>query len=481
MTRVLLVDDDTRLRLALSKAFTRKGVQVVDVAQGEAAIESLKSGQIEGAPIDVCLLDLRMPGMGGLEVLRRTVGRKVPVVVLTGHGTVPDAVEAMRLGAANFMQKPVDADELLPVLQQALRVDAPVVAQTLLGASDVMLRFLERLDTAARSHEPVLLVGETGTGKELCARRIHEASGHKGGPFVAFNVSAVPRDLFESELFGHRRGAFTGASDAREGLMQRAGEGTLFLDEIGEMPIEAQAKLLRALEERSFRPLGADTERPFKARVVAATHRDLKTLVEDGRFRADLYYRLNVIPLFVPPLRQRGEDVVLLARAWLGRASEERANGRSLAFSSDAEDRLRGYSFPGNVRELVNLVKRAALFARGDVIDDDLVVDLLEASPFASEPTLPAPPVTDDAPRAGQRVTLEELERTHIRRLLDELHNVSEVARIVGIDRRTLQRKMVAWGFREPKPADGEASDVGPNVSADVGPDGAADVGPGEL
>lgn len=441
--RVLIVDDDPGLRLALTKALGRKGVDVVDVPSGDDALEPLKTGTFKSADVDVCLLDLRMPGMSGLEVLRRTTHRRVPVVVLTGHGTVPDAVEAMRLGASNFVQKPVDADELLPILHQALRDEPPAIATTLLGASDVMLAFLEKLDRAALSDEPVLLVGETGTGKELCARRIHDGSVHKKGPFVAVNSAAVPRELFESELFGHKRGAFTGAHDTRDGLMTRAAEGTLFIDEVGDMPLETQGKLLRAIEERKFRPVGADAEKPFRARIVAATHRDLKQSVERDEFRADLFYRLGVIPLHVPPLRDRGDDIVLIARAWLGRASD-----RDLAFSSAAEDRLRHYRFPGNVRELVNLTKRAALFAPGPVIDVDLIDELLAESPFATgeHATTGAP---DDAPRAGQRVTLEELEKTHIKRLLSELKNVSEVARIVGIDRRTLQRKMAAWGLRD--------------------------------
>jgi two-component system response regulator AtoC len=442
--RVLLVDDDPALRIALAKALGRKGVDVVDLASGDPAVEPLKTGVSAAGPVDVCVLDLRMPGMGGLEVLRRTPNRRVPVIVLTGHGTVPDAVEAMRLGAANFVQKPVDADELLPVLHAAIKSEpAPgsPEATTLLGASDVMLSFLEKLDKAAQSDEPVLLVGETGTGKELCARRIHDASAHKKGPFIAFNSAAVPKELFESELFGHRRGAFTGAHDTRDGLMAKAGDGTLFIDEVGDMPLESQGKVLRAIEERKLRPVGADSEKPFKARVVAATHKDLKVQVERELFRADLFYRLGVIPLHVPPLRERGDDVVLLARACLGRASDG-----NKTLTGEAEDRLRRYRFPGNVRELVNLMKRAALFSTGQIVDLELIDELLAESPYGAQAEGKQ---DDDAPRAGQRVTLEELEKTHIKRLLAELKNVSEVSRIVGIDRRTLQRKMAAWGLRD--------------------------------
>ena len=443
--RVLIVDDDPGLRLALSKALTRKGVDVIDLAAGEAAVEPLRTGVSSAGPIDVCVLDLKMPGMGGLEVLRRTPHRRVPVIVLTGHGTVPDAVLAMQLGATNFVQKPVDADILLPVLQQAVKEEPAVIATTLLGASDVMLAFLEKLDKAAHSEEPVLLVGETGTGKELCARRIHEASAHKKGGFVAFNSAAVPKDLFESELFGHRRGAFTGAHETRDGLMHKAADGTLFIDEVGDMPVEAQGKLLRAIEEKRYRPVGADVEKPFRARLVAATNRELKDGGgAGGGFRPDLFYRLSVIPLHVPPLRDRGDDVVLIARACLGRSTD-----RELVMTAAAEDRLRNYRFPGNVRELVNLMKRAALFAPNESVDTDLIDELLAESPYASAAHAAAAHSVDAGPRAGQRVTLEELEKTHIKRLLSELQNVSEVARIVGIDRRTLQRKMAAWGLRD--------------------------------
>jgi DNA-binding NtrC family response regulator len=463
MTRVLLVDDDSSLRIALGKALSRKGLDVVDVASGEGAVEPLKTGLVNGLPVDVCVLDLRMPGLGGLDVLRRTLGRKVPVVVLTGHGTVPDAVEAMRLGAANFMQKPVDADELVPVLRQAERVEPGKIADAILGASPPVLALLERLDRVAQTTEPVLFVGEHGTGKELAARRIHEQSTTRKGPFVSLYVASLPRDTIEAELFGVRRGG-VGGGDVRDGLLARAGDGSLFIDDVGDLPLDVQARLVRALEDRRYRPAGGDTDRPLKARVIAATQRDLRSLVEGGRFRADLHYLLGVGPLHLPPLRERGDDIVLIARAWLGRAMAERPAGRdveatTLRFAPEAEEKLRAHAWPGNVRELVTIVKRAALFATGDVVDVDLVDDLLADSPFAHgvEPPAPSSSSQGEGPRAGQRVTLEELEKTHIRRLLDELHNVSEVARIVGIDRRTLQRKMIAWGFRDPRPADPDA------------------------
>lgn len=447
---VLIVDDDRALRLALGKALRRKGCTVSEAQDGEEAVTPLSEGETGGATIDVCVLDLKMPRLDGLGVLRRTVGRRVPVVVLTGHGSIDDAVEAMRLGANNFLQKPVDADELLPVLQQA--AGEPAAADRILGESEAMETFREQLDRAAQSEEPVLLLGETGTGKELAARRLHEMSKNHAGPFIAFNAACVPRELFESELFGHKKGAFTGASEKREGLLAEAGGGTLFIDEIGDLPVDAQAKLLRAIEERRFRPVGSDVERPFRARLCAATHQALPKMVEEGTFRADLFYRLGVVPLRIPPLRERSDDMLVIAKSWLQQLSRD---GRTLTLSPEAEARMRRHPFPGNVRELINLMKRAAILSPDDVIDDDEIERLLQENPFTVWAQKHAPETletgADGEPHmaAGERVTLEELEKAHIRRLLDEVNNISEVARIVGIDRRTLQRKMVAWGFRD--------------------------------
>jgi DNA-binding NtrC family response regulator len=441
MTRILVVDDDRALRLALKKALGRKGVQVSEAPSGDVALEPLKTGRTADGTIDACVLDLRMPGLTGLDVLRRTLGRAVPVIVLTGHGTIPDAVEAMRLGASNFVQKPVDADELWPVIVQAMGTRDLAESAPILGDSPALMQFLEQLDRAAKTAEPVLLLGETGTGKELAAPRLHEKSERSEEPFVPVNAACVPKGLFESELFGHKKGSFTGATRDREGLLAQAGKGTIFLDEIGDLSLDAQVKLLRALEDRRFRPVGADTERALEARVVAATHRDLPRLVEEGGFRADLYYRLSVVPLTLPPLRERGDDVLVVARHWLSRLSDAE---RRFELDDDAERLLREQRFPGNLRELINLLKRATIFARSNVLDGAELEQLIASSPFATLATASA-----EGPAAGQRVTLEELERTHITRLLDEVNNVSEVARIVGIDRRTLQRKMLAWGLRD--------------------------------
>lgn len=440
MTRILVVDDDRALRHALKKALSRKGCDVDEAPDGEHALQPLMDGRSDRGLLDVCVLDLRMPGLSGIDVLKRTQQRQVPVVVLTGHGSIEEAVAAMRYGASNFVQKPVDADELWPILQQAMRENQRPKAHDIIARSEVMLQFLDEVDRAAKSEEPVLLLGETGTGKELAARRLHKRSPREGGPFVAFNAACLPRELFESELFGHKKGAFTGAHQDREGLLAKAAGGTLFIDEVGDLPLDAQAKLLRALEERSFRPVGADAERPFEARIIAATHQGLAEMVEEKTFRADLYYRLSVLPLALPPLRERGRDALAIANAWM------HAMDAPAALSEDAEELLLSYHFPGNVRELVNLLKRA-LILKGD--DDEYITAshlsrLLSTSPFASLQV-----ERRDGPQVGEHVTLEDLEKAHIKQLLEELHNVSEVARIVGIDRRTLQRKMIAWGLRD--------------------------------
>jgi DNA-binding NtrC family response regulator len=436
--RVLLIDDDPAFRAAMGKALRRRGFEVSALADGEEAFAALRPGA--ESPADVALLDLRMPGLDGLDVLRRTMGRRVPVVVLTGHGTVPDAVEAMRLGAYSFLMKPVDAEDLAPVLTQAA---APATTeQRLVGQSAPTLRLRGLLDRLADAEEPVLLTGETGTGKEVAARYLHARSRRAAAPFVAVNMATLPRELIESELFGHARGAFTGAERRKPGLLEEAGEGTLFLDEIAELPTEHQAKLLRVIETRTFRPVGENLERPFAARLVAATNRTLRAEVRAGRFREDLYYRLQVLPLEVPPLRERPDDVLPILDHWL--ATVGRAD---LALADDARAVLLAHDWPGNVRELVNLARRLALFAEGGRVDAALVRRMLAANPFAAAavPASPAPPTAE----SPEELSLEAVERRHIERLLARHQNITRVAQILGINRRTLQRKLKAWGFEE--------------------------------
>ena len=429
-TRVLLADDDLPFCAAMAKALRRRGFTVDTVHDGAAAVSALNNDGF-----DVAVLDLRMPELTGLDVLRRTPRRRAPVVVLTGHGTVRDAVEAMRLGAYTFLTKPVDASDLAPVLGQAARPTTG--AAELVGVSAATERLRSVLDRLADADEPVLFTGETGTGKEVAARYLHLRSRRARAPFVPVNMACLPGDLVESELFGHVRGAFTGASGDKRGLFEETGEGTLFLDEVAELPIEHQAKLLRVLETRMFRAVGATRERPFAGRLVAATHRDLRAEVEAGRFREDLFYRLQVLPLQLPPLRARRPDILAIFGHWL-----ERVGAGDLRLDPAARALLVEHEWPGNAREIVNLARRVALFAEDGCIDDPLVRRMLAANPFGGSATY-GPPVPHQDP--VEEVSLETIERRHIERLMTRHRNVTRVARILEINRRTLQRKLKAW------------------------------------
>lgn len=434
--RVLLVDDDHAFGTAMAKALRRRGFAVDVLDGGLPAVEVLGAARGERTP-HVAVLDLRMPDLNGLEVLRRTPARVVPVVVLTGHGRVPDAVEAMRLGAHTFLTKPVDAADLAPVLRQAA---SPVSGEAeLVGVSTATQSLKTLLERLADADEPVLLTGETGTGKEVAARYLHRRSRRAEAPFLAVNMACLPDNLVESELFGHAKGAFTGADRQKAGLFEDAADGTLFLDEVAELPLTHQAKLLRVLESRRFRPVGDTRERAFRGRLVAATHRNLRDEVAAGRFREDLFYRLQVLPLELPPLRHRVADVLPIVTHWLGRVS-----AAPLRITDDARAALLAHRWPGNVREVVNLARRVALFAEQGVVDADLVRRMLAANPFATRQALSVAPPARAA--EVEEISLEALERRHIQQLLARHQNITRVAAILQINRRTLQRKLKAWG-----------------------------------
>jgi DNA-binding NtrC family response regulator len=448
--RVLIIDDDAAFRFAIRKALRRARFDVAEASSGEEALGALTGGD----PPDAALLDLKMQGIGGLDVLRRRGGSPTRIIVLTGHGTVQAAVEAMRLGAFSFLEKPVDADVLAPLLEQAIgesrhsRGEAGGDAvPPLVGGSAVMDEVRRFVSTVAPTDETVTVYGETGTGKEVVARHIHLASARAGGPFVALNAACVPKDLFESELFGHVRGAFTGATGDRPGLFREAEGGTLFIDEVAELPIDSQAKLLRALEARHIRPVGASKEVAVDARIIAATNRDLWQEVQAGRFREDLYFRLQVFPVVIPPLRARREDIPELAAHLLGRIG-----GPARHLTDDAAPPLGAYEWPGNVRELLNVLRRASLFCEGDAIDGALVRRMIAASVFgqagvAAHP-LPEAVPPSDPPTSGK--SLAEVERAHIERVLSQMDgNVTRAAQALGIDRRTLQRKLKSYGLGE--------------------------------
>ena len=437
---VLIIDDDAAFRFAMAKALRRGGYAVSEAGSGEEAVDVLSNGE----PPDVALLDLKMKGIDGLEVLRRCGPIPTSVIVLTGHGTVKAAVEAMRLGAFSFLEKPVDAEMLKPLLRQALvergrpSAAGPSDATPLIGSSSVMDEVREFVQTVGPTDETVLVFGETGTGKEVVARQIHASSSRNHMPFVAMNAACVPRELFESELFGHKRGAFTGAHDDRRGLFREADGGTLFIDELAELPLESQAKLLRAIETKAIRPVGDSGETEVDVRIVAATNRDLWEETQAGRFREDLYFRLQVFPVLIRPLRERGSDIAPLADHLLARLGKS-----NIELDQEALAALRAYDWPGNVRELLNVLRRASLFAISNTIDADLVRRMIAASVFgnARDSAPPAP-----AREESGRISLAEVEREHIERVLrDKEGNITKAAAALGIDRRTLQRKLRSY------------------------------------
>ena len=435
MPTILIVDDDAALRDALSEVVRDSGHDVRVARSGEAALAVL-----EDEPIDAMLLDLRMPGIDGLEVLRRIRGRsqRPPVTVLTAHATAANTIEAMRLGAFDHLTKPISRADLIRILHGMLAIGhtAPQISHTplkesLIGASEAMRAVQKTIGVVADNDTTVLITGETGTGKELVARALHEHGTRSAKPFVPVNCAAIPAELLESELFGHMRGAFTGATSDRPGAFRQAEGGTLFLDEIGDMDVAMQAKILRALQERIITPVGGKPV-PVDVRVIAATHRDLRQLLAEGSFREDLFYRLYVVPIHLPPLRERIADIVPLAEYFLGRAGGKR-------LSAEAASRLVAHRWPGNVRELRNAMERVAVLVRRQVVgNDDL--DFID---LASMPAAMADWPDEDLPSAIAR--LEEL---LIRRALARsAGNRAEAARLLGIHRPLLYAKMKRYGL----------------------------------
>jgi DNA-binding NtrC family response regulator len=435
MAAVLIVDDDAAMREALVEAARDLGHYPRAASSGEAALAVLGD-----ETVDAVLLDLRMPGMDGLEVLRRIRAhpRPPPVTVLTAHATSSNTIEAMRLGAFDHLTKPIGREDLARVLIRMVGSTSEqptsrsaATQDGLIGSSEGMRTVQKIVGMLADSEATVLITGETGTGKELVARAIHEHGHRSGKPFVAVNCAAIPSELMETELFGHVRGAFTGALGDRTGAFCQAERGTLFLDEIGDMDFAMQAKILRALQERVVIPVGGKPV-PVDVRVIAATHRDLPQRVRDGTFREDLFYRLHVVPIHLPALRERIADILPLAEYFLGRA------GGDKRLSAGAAARLIRHAWPGNVRELKNAMERAAVLARGEVINAaDL--GLIEGTPAGDVVDWP----DEDLPTAVAR--LEEL---LIRRALERsVGNRAEAARMLNIHRQLLYAKMKRYGL----------------------------------
>lgn len=473
--RVLFVDDDADMRELVDAALAGEGFDVRTCAGGEAALSVL-----ERDPVDAVVTDLNMRAMDGFELCRRVLDLRpeLPVLVLTAFGSMESAVAALRAGAWDFITKPVDMEDLARRLERAVehsrlrrevarlrRKEADRAAfGTVIGRSGVMMRVFDVLERVAATDISVLITGESGTGKEVVARSLHEASDRRRGPFIAVNCAALPEQLLESELFGHGKGAFTGAQRARSGLFVEADGGTLLLDEVGEMPPAMQVKLLRALEDRRVRPVGEAREVPFDARLLAATNQDLHAAIAEGRFREDLYYRLNVVTIELPPLRTRGDDILLLADAFV-REMSERHGVPIRGLSPEAADRLLAHDWPGNVRELRNCIERAVALARHDTLRvGDLPPTVRGDAPGVTPPLWtevgaawePALGPAAEATAAGgggsafALLPMHEVERAYILKVLEAVDGSrTRAAEVLELDRKTLYRKLKRYGVED--------------------------------
>jgi two-component system response regulator HydG len=450
--RVLLVDDDQALCEALEVGLRGRGFTVTWRTSADDALVLLESEDF-----DVVLTDLKMRGTNGIELCERVLGNRpdTPVVLLTGFGSFDAAVAAMRAGAYDFLSKPVKLDVLAIALRRAVqhralgeevkRLRTEVLGgariDPLVGESAAMRKVYELVARVSASDASVLVTGESGTGKEVVAKAIHARGRRRSGPFVAVNCSAVPEALLESELFGHVRGAFTDAKESRAGLFKQAEGGTLFLDEIGDMPLGVQPKLLRALQERRVRAVGSTTEVPVDVRIVAATNRDLESAIEEGRFREDLFFRINVVAVALPPLRARAGDVLPLAQHFLVQFAD-RTKKAVRGIAASAAEKLVAYGWPGNVRELQNSIERAVTLARFEEITiDDLPEKIRDYRPSYLV-------VGGDDP--SELAPLEEVEKRYILRVLEAVGgNKSVAARVLGIERKTLYRKLERFSGRD--------------------------------
>jgi DNA-binding NtrC family response regulator len=454
MATILIVDDDAALRESLAETISDLGHVPCSAASGREALSLLAN-----EPVDGILLDLRMPGgIDGIEVLRRVRAweKPPPVVVLTAFASAENTIEAMRLGAFDHLTKPIGRGDLTELIGRLLTRPStapgpqpPGDGTGLVGSSDAMRRVHKAIGLAADSDATILIFGETGTGKELVARALHEHGRRSSKPFIAVNCAAIPGELLESELFGHVKGAFTGAAIDRAGAFREASGGTLFLDEIGDMPLAMQAKILRALQEKVVTPVGGKPAN-VDARVIAATHRDLAGMVQQGGFREDLYYRLNVVPITLPPLRERQGDILALAQHFMQLSGRQNTPKR---LTQTAEAWLMAYSWPGNVRELRNAIERASVLVRGDIID---AVDL-------------APTDGPDHRISGAdllegdlQIAVAKLETAMIQKALQACGgNRAEAARRLNINRQLLYAKMQRYGLAR--------HEVSPNPTQDVG------------
>jgi DNA-binding NtrC family response regulator len=475
--QILIADDEANLRRVLGAQLQRDGYDVLLAEDGEQALSILADNHV-----DVVVSDLRMPKLDGMQLLKKIVAERpeLPVIIITAHGTVDTAVEALKLGAFDYVTKPFDRTEFKNVIDKASRTadlrqrEIDMAERGLIGQSPAMLGIYGMIDKVADTPSTVLITGESGTGKELIARALHEKSSRRDKPFIRVNCAAIPSDLIESELFGYEKGAFTGAVTSKPGRFELAHSGTLFLDEIGEIPVNMQVKLLRAIQEQEFERVGGIKTIRVDVRLIAATNRDLVEEIKEGRFREDLYYRLNVVQMRLPPLRERKSDIPLLTEHFI-RRFRERLNKRNVVGVTDAAmEVLLAHSWPGNIRELENVIERAMLFCDGERLDvPDLPDDLRgmpssspgkQGSPRTGESTRSTSPLPEPAevpasePSTSEVLDLKErvrevvakVERDLIVRVLQQTGgNVTHTARLLKISRKSLQTKMKELGLRE--------------------------------
>jgi two-component system NtrC family response regulator len=466
-TRILLVDDDDNLRWVTQTQIEEAGYAVAAAADGDAALASISAERP-----DLVVTDLRMPGMSGMELLRRirSADPDLPVIIMTAYGTIQNAVEAVKSGAYDYLTKPIDSEDLLLVIRRALEhtglieevrnlrqsLDRKYGFENIIGHSDALLSVLDMAARAARTSSTILIRAETGTGKELLARAIHINSARKEQPFVTINCGAIPKDLLESELFGHVKGSFTGAMAHKKGKIETADGGTLFLDEIGEMPLELQVKLLRLIQEGEIDKVGATQPLRVDVRIIAATHRNLQAMIEDGTFREDLYYRLAVIPLSLPPLRERAEDIPELLQHFFVR-TKERVGRPNAVLPLSLMKYFQNYRWPGNIRELENVIERVVVLSRADEITADDLPD------FLRQEHVPVDALHLELPPQG--VSLEAVERELIERALKKFNgNQTHTAKYLDISRKALMYRMEKHGIRRPAqtgaPADGDMAEA---------------------
>ncbi len=437
MNSILVVDDEVAMGVALKEALTRKGYAVDLAKNSKDAIEQFSSGTYS-----MVISDMQMPGKSGLELLKEIKRNSplTPVLLITAYGTVEKAVEAIKEGAIDFMLKPFSLDCLEAAVERALKTELnfEVGGKEMLTRSHVMNKVVAMAEVVAGSDATVMLSGESGTGKELMARFIHAKSDREDGPFVAVNCASIPESLLESELFGHEKGAFTGALAQRQGKFEQANTGTILLDEISEMDLRLQAKLLRVIQEREVERVGGKETVPLDIRIIATTNRNLEEEVSLGRFREDLFYRLNIFPLRLPPLRERVQDVEFLAEHFIANFSAKYMR-RVDGISEQAMERLKGYGWPGNIRELENTIERAVLLASGSTVELDQLE--LKGTNLAASTTELADAVD------GERITISEMEKRLIIKTLDGLDgNRTKAAVVLGISVRTLRNKLKEYG-----------------------------------